>query len=39
MSCVKNMDYIYYMENGQIIESGRHEELMNTDLLHSNLYI
>lgn len=29
MSCVKNMDAIYYIDNGEIIEYGSHFELMN----------
>lgn len=29
MSCVKNMNMIYYFENGSIIEHGTHTELIN----------
>lgn len=29
MSCVKDMDVIYYIDNGAIIEYGTHLELMN----------
>ena len=30
LSTVRDFDVIYYMENGQIIESGTHDELMKT---------
>lgn len=38
MSCVKNMDIIYYMENGEIVESGTHYELMETNGRYANAF-
>ena len=34
LSTIKDADIIYMLENGQILESGKHDELMN----HKQLY-
>lgn len=38
LSTVKNCDYIYVMDNGQIIESGTHEQLLNSKEKYAKLW-
>lgn len=38
LSTIKNADKIMYIENGQIVEKGNHEELMSTDGAYRKLY-
>lgn len=38
LSSVKGADYVYMLENGQIIESGTHNELMKSDEKYSEMY-
>lgn len=38
LSTIKNATRIMYVDNGQIIEMGTHEELLNKDGLYSELY-
>ena len=38
LSNLKNMDQIVYLENGQILESGTHEQLINNGGEYSKLY-
>lgn len=37
LSTIKNADVIYVMDNGRVIESGTHEELMQSGGMYSNL--
>lgn len=38
LSCVKNMDLIYYMENGQILEQGTHKDLLHLGGKYAELF-
>ncbi len=38
LSSIRNYDKIYYLENGGIIESGTHEELISSKNKYFNLY-
>jgi ATP-binding cassette subfamily C protein len=38
LSAVKQADRVYVFEDGQIIEEGMHEELLQSDGLYSRLY-
>ena len=38
LSTIKNADLILVMNNGNIIEQGNHEELMNKKGFYSELY-
>ncbi|QQK07094.1 ABC transporter ATP-binding protein [Miniphocaeibacter halophilus] len=38
LSTIKNSDMIFVMDNGDIIESGNHEELMAKNGFYTNLY-
>lgn len=35
---IENADMIFFMEDGKIIESGTHDQLLNTGLYYSSLY-
>jgi len=38
LSAVKQADRVYVFEDGQIIEEGAHDELLNQNGLYSRLY-
>lgn len=38
LSSVKNMDKIYYMESGKIVEAGNHEDLMRINGKYAQMY-
>jgi subfamily B ATP-binding cassette protein MsbA len=38
LSTVKNADQIYTVDNGEIIETGPHRELIKNDGQYANLY-
>lgn len=38
LSCVKDADYIYMLENGEIIEEGRHSDLVAKEGPYANMY-
>ena len=38
LSTVREADIILVMSNGQIVEKGNHEELMNAKGFYANLY-
>lgn len=38
LSTIKNVDHIYVLKNGEVVEQGRHPELMNIDGLYRKLY-
>lgn len=38
LSTVRNADCIYVMEQGKLIESGKHEELLNQDRIYASLW-
>lgn len=37
LSLIKNADYIAVMEEGQLVEMGTHDELLNLDGLYAEL--
>lgn len=39
LSTVKHVDKIYFMENGQIVESGTHDELMDLKGKYAEMYL
>ena len=39
LSTVRNADLIIVIESGQIVETGKHEELMDRDSLYRNVYL
>lgn len=38
LSTIKNVDEIYVMDNGSIVDRGKHEELIKVDNIYSKLY-
>jgi ATP-binding cassette subfamily B protein len=38
LSCVKDADYIYMLENGEIIEQGRHMDLLTKEGPYAQMY-
>lgn len=38
LSAIENSDMIFLMEDGKIIQSGKHMQLMNSDLYYSSLF-
>jgi len=38
LSTIKNADTILVMQNGQIIESGKHRDLLSKDGIYKRLY-
>jgi len=38
LSTIKNCDYIYFLKNGEIIEEGTHEELLNKNGLYTKMW-
>ena len=38
LSTVKMADRIYVLENGQIVEEGKHKELIDYDGIYNNLF-
>lgn len=38
LSTIKNVDHIYVLKNGEVVEQGRHPELMNINGLYRKLY-
>lgn len=38
LSTIRNADHIFYMEHGDIVEQGSHDELMKLDGAYANLY-
>ena len=35
---IRNADCIYVMERGQLVEAGRHEELLEKNGIYANLW-
>jgi ATP-binding cassette subfamily B protein len=38
LSCVKDADYVYMLENGEIIEQGKHQELLEGEGSYAQMY-
>ena len=38
LSTILNSDKIYVIENGQVIDSGSHDELLNKSTIYKNFY-
>jgi ABC-type multidrug transport system fused ATPase/permease subunit len=38
LSTIRNADCIYVMEHGQLVESGRHEELVELNRIYASLW-
>ena len=38
LSCVKNMDRILYFENGNVVEDGKHKELMELNGKYAKMF-
>lgn len=38
LTMVRYADYILYIENGQVIESGTHQQLIEQDGKYANMY-
>lgn len=38
LSTIKNVDEIYIMDSGSIVDRGKHEELIKVDNMYSKLY-
>lgn len=38
LSCVKDADYVYMLENGEIIEQGKHTDLLATEGPYAQMY-
>lgn len=38
LSTIKNVDEIYVMDSGSIVDRGKHEELIKVDNIYSKLY-
>ena len=39
LSTIKNVDLIYVLDNGNIVDSGSHEKLLNSCKLYSQLHL
>ena len=38
MTATKNADMIYFIENGEIVESGNHQQLMESGGKYAEMY-
>lgn len=38
LSNIKNMDYIYFIENGEVIEEGTHDDLLAKEGKYNSLF-